>query len=74
MPVRTGKQFIEGLRARPREVWLQGKRVEDPTTHPALRAPVERLAQLYDLQHDPAHRDSLVDVIGYAALLPEVGG
>jgi len=24
------------------------------------------------LAHDPAHRDSLVDVIGYAALLPEV--
>jgi Domain of unknown function (DUF6378) len=24
------------------------------------------------LQHDPAHRDSITDVIGYAALLPEV--
>lgn len=24
------------------------------------------------LAHDPHHRDSLVDVIGYAALLPEV--
>ena len=24
------------------------------------------------LAHDPSHRDSLVDVIGYAALLPEV--
>jgi hypothetical protein len=24
------------------------------------------------LAHDPAHRDSLVDVIGYAALMPEV--
>jgi hypothetical protein len=24
------------------------------------------------LAHDPSHRDSLVDVIGYAALMPEV--
>jgi anthranilate 3-monooxygenase (FAD)/4-hydroxyphenylacetate 3-monooxygenase len=59
MPARTGKQFIEGLRSRPREVWLQGKRVEDPTTHPALRRPVEQLARLYDMQHDPAYRDIL---------------
>ena len=55
MPARTGKQFIEGLRARPREVWLQGKRVADPTTHPAFKRPVERLAHLYDMQHDPAY-------------------
>ena len=30
--------------------------------------------KLARLAHDPAHRDSVVDVIGYAALLPEVGG
>jgi hypothetical protein len=29
--------------------------------------------KLARLSHDPSHRDSLVDVIGYAALLPEVG-
>jgi len=28
--------------------------------------------KLARLAHDPAHRDSIVDVIGYAALLPEV--
>jgi hypothetical protein len=28
--------------------------------------------KLARLAHDPTHRDSLVDVIGYAALLPEV--
>lgn len=28
--------------------------------------------KLARLQHDPAHRDSITDVIGYAALLPEV--
>ena len=29
--------------------------------------------KLARLAADPLHRDSLVDVIGYAALLPEVG-
>ena len=28
--------------------------------------------KLVRLAHDPAHRDSATDVIGYAALLPEV--
>lgn len=28
--------------------------------------------KLVRLTHDPTHRDSLVDVIGYAALMPEV--
>ncbi len=28
--------------------------------------------KLTRLAHDPTHRDSVVDVIGYAALLPEV--
>ena len=28
--------------------------------------------KLTRLAHDPSHRDSVVDVIGYAALLPEV--
>ena len=28
--------------------------------------------KLVRLAHDPGHRDSLIDIIGYAALLPEV--
>lgn len=30
--------------------------------------------KLARLTHDPEHRDGVVDVIGYAALLPEVTG
>ncbi len=77
MPVRTGKQFIDGLRQRPREVWLRGKRVEDPTTHAAFRRPVERLARLYDMQYDPVHEGILTypspttgDPVGTAFMAP----
>ena len=58
MGARTGAEFTAGLRDN-REVWLGNERVEDVTTHPAFRAAVESIAQLYDMQHDPAYRDTL---------------
>jgi 4-hydroxyphenylacetate 3-monooxygenase len=57
MPARTGRQFIEGLKAQEREVWLGGERVRDVTTHPGLAGGVQSLARLYDMQHDPALRE-----------------
>src|SRR5215470_4258931 len=55
MPVRTGRQYVEGLRKRPRDVWVNGERVEDVASYPAFRRPVESIAHLFDLQHDPSH-------------------
>ncbi len=52
MVVRTGEQFLEGLRDG-REVWLEGERVADVTAHPKMRRMAETLAGIYDLQHDP---------------------
>jgi anthranilate 3-monooxygenase (FAD)/4-hydroxyphenylacetate 3-monooxygenase len=59
MAVRTGRQYIDGLKARPREVWLRGERIDDVTTHPAFVRPMQNLARLYDMQHDPQYRDVL---------------
>lgn len=59
MAIRTGAELIAGLKQRPREVWLRGRRIDDVTTHPAFARPLAHLAGLYDLQHDPAHRDVL---------------
>src|SRR5437867_2505627 len=52
MPARTGAQYINGLRAQDREVWLHGERVKDVTTHPALANGMRSIAALYDMQHD----------------------
>src|SRR5580700_8314102 len=52
MPARTGQQYIDGLRAQKREIWLGGERVKDVTTHPGLSGGVKAIASLYDLQHD----------------------
>ncbi len=46
----TGARYIESLRDG-REVWLDGERVSDVTTHPALTGMVHELARIYDLQH-----------------------
>ena len=57
MAPRNGKQFIEGLHANPREVWVAGRRVDDVTTDPVFRRPVQSIAELYDLQMRPEHRE-----------------
>ena len=36
MGARTGQEYIKGLQEQEREVWLDGKRVADVTTHPGL--------------------------------------
>lgn len=59
MPARTGAAYIAGLRERPPELYLQGQRVKDATSHPGLRHGVQTLAALYDMQHDPALREQM---------------
>jgi len=51
MPARSGKQYLEGLRAQQPEVWLNGERVKDVTTHPGLSGGAHAIAALYDMQH-----------------------
>jgi 4-hydroxyphenylacetate 3-monooxygenase oxygenase component len=57
MAPRNGKEFIEGLRANPREAWVAGRRVTDVTADPVFKRPVQSIAELYDLQVRPEHRD-----------------
>ena len=78
MPARTGDEYIAGLRENPPELYLQGQRVEDPTTHPGLRNGVSTLARLYDMQHDPKLRDAMTyaspstgDRVGMSFITPQ---
>jgi 4-hydroxyphenylacetate 3-monooxygenase oxygenase component len=59
MAVRNGQQFIDGLRRAPREVWAAGRKIADVTTDPMFARPVRSIAELYDLQVAPAHRDAM---------------
>lgn len=52
MGARTGSQFLEGLRRTKREIWVEGERIADVTTHPKLRGGAESLAAIFDRQHE----------------------
>ena len=54
----TGARYIDSLKD-DREVWLDGQKVQDVTTHPALTGMVHELARIYDLQHTDAYREQM---------------
>ncbi len=62
MGVRSGRQYLAGLREQEREVWLGGERVRDVTTDPRLRGGARAIASLYDMQCDPELRDQMTYV------------
>jgi 4-hydroxyphenylacetate 3-monooxygenase len=57
MPARTGQQYLEGLRRHPPNLYIDGERVTDPTTHPYTKNAARSVARLYDLQHEPELQD-----------------
>ena len=67
MGVRTGKEFLEGLRDS-RQIFLDGERIADVTRDRRLAAAAKSLADLYDMQHEPA----LVERMTFAS--PMSGG
>jgi 4-hydroxyphenylacetate 3-monooxygenase len=55
---RTGSEFLEGLNAGEREIWLDGERITHPLEHPDLRAAALSMARVFDLQHE--HADEML--------------
>ncbi|MGH1488134.1 MAG: 4-hydroxyphenylacetate 3-hydroxylase N-terminal domain-containing protein [Acidimicrobiales bacterium] len=50
MPARPGDDYLKGLRATNREIWMGGERIDDVVEHPMLKAGAEAIAAYYDLQ------------------------
>src|SRR5579859_1535168 len=78
MPARTGAEFLEGLARARTQVEIQGETLNGGVaSHPAFRNVVRSYARLFDMQHDPAHRDVLTypsprtgDPVGTSFLIP----
>lgn len=51
--IRTGEEYRASIRDE-REVWIDGARVTDVTTHPSFKPIVDVRARIYDLAHEPA--------------------
>ena len=54
--IRTGAEYRDSIRDS-REIFINGERVNDVTTHPSFKPLVDIRANLYDMQHDPATRE-----------------
>ncbi len=59
--IRTGGEYRESIRDG-REVWIDGERVEDVTTHPAFKPIVDVRARIYDMAHEAETRDVMTYV------------
>jgi 4-hydroxyphenylacetate 3-monooxygenase len=53
--IRTGDEYKASIRGS-RDVYMNGERVKDVTTHPMFKPLVDIRARIYDLQHDPLTR------------------
>jgi len=59
--IRTGEQYRDSIRDG-RQVWINGERVKDVTTHPMFKPIVDIRARIYDMAHEKATQD----VMSYA--------
>jgi 4-hydroxyphenylacetate 3-monooxygenase len=62
--IRTGEQYRDSIRDG-RQVWINGERVNDVTTHPMFKPIVDIRARIYDMAHEKATQGvmSYVDAI-----------
>jgi 4-hydroxyphenylacetate 3-monooxygenase len=77
MGIRNGKQVLERLRDG-RQIWMDGEFITDVTTDVRLAGGAQALAELYDLQCDPALADEMTyvspstgDRVGLSFIQPE---
>ena len=59
MPIRTGKEFLAGLHD-DRQIFMDGGRIGDVTSDPRLAGAAHSLAELFDMQHDPALTERMI--------------
>ena len=81
MPARTGAQYIQGLKERNMEVWIDGQRITDVTTFPGFQNGIRTMAALLDMQHDPMVGEEMTyespttgDRVGLSFLTPKKKG
>ncbi|MBW3634630.1 MAG: 4-hydroxyphenylacetate 3-hydroxylase, partial [Chloroflexi bacterium] len=53
--IRTGDEYRDSIRDG-RDVWVNGERVADVTTHPMFKPLVDIRARIYDMAHEPETR------------------
>ncbi|WHY58973.1 4-hydroxyphenylacetate 3-hydroxylase family protein [Peribacillus simplex] len=62
MAIKTGEEYINRIKSRKPEVWLGGRVVEDIYNEPIFKQPIQEIAKLYDIQHDPEYLDEITHI------------
>jgi aromatic ring hydroxylase len=62
MPLKTGEQFVDSLRALNMRVYMFGERVENVVDNPTLRPSLNSMKATYDLAQDPLHAELMTVV------------
>ena len=57
MPLMTGKEYIESMRKLDLQVYMFGKKVENPVDNPILRPSLNSVRATYDLAQMPEYED-----------------
>ena len=68
--IRTGEQYKESIRDN-REVYMNGERVKDVTTHPMFKPIVDVRARVFDMQHEAetARRNAANQLLAFSEQL-----
>jgi 4-hydroxyphenylacetate 3-monooxygenase len=76
MGIRSGRSYLESLRDG-RQIWADGELVRDVTTDRRFAAAAQTVAELYDMQHEPALHPRMTfaspssgDAVGLSFLQP----
>lgn len=60
--LRTGRDYLDAIRADGRRVYIDGELVTDVVTHPAFRGAARSIARLWDVAADAAERERMTFV------------
>src|SRR4051812_8201071 len=58
-PLRTGDEFLAGLRRSRRSIFVDGERISNAADHPAFRGGARSLARLFDFAATPENRETM---------------
>ncbi|MCG7335840.1 4-hydroxyphenylacetate 3-hydroxylase [Sporosarcina sp. ACRSM] len=62
MGIRTGADYINAVKSRQPDVWIGGRKITNLYEEPIFRQPINEMARLFDLQHDPEFQDQITHI------------
>ena len=65
MALMTGEQYVESIKKIPMQVYMFGKKIEDPTEDPILRPSLNSVRMTYDLAQMPEYQDLMTVISPY---------